>query len=279
MEGTWQSHSHDCSLLQRPALRIRRSNHPFDALACSSGLQGYVTLNYQKYEKIVASDDRRETSRRHLVPADPMIAGASGFGGPVTSPYWVRLHYRPAYEFAASPSWSAMYQCVPSIPPTSEGLVKFPSPSWSPTAMNHVFNALVLSYAVKLVVDDAVAEARILPWLAAAAARACTTQIQDFNIAFPNIFVEAVVRGADPSTSLTAPLFCIVVEKVISAFSAAVGWNPALNAALKGMSPPLLAPPMRIAAISAESCLAVSIQTTTAVAFVFAGASPDMMAV
>jgi len=45
------------------------------------------------------------------------------------------------------------------------------------------------------------------------------------------------------------------------------------------MSPPLLAPPMRIAAISAESCLAVYIQTTTAVAFVFAGASPDMMAV
>ena len=128
--------------------------------------------------------------------------------------------------------------------------------------------------AVKLVVYRAVGVAVAVPRIAATE---CTTSFPippATTPVGPTVVVPVLVQA---TACLEPVVFLVVVDAVIDAFIACIGWDAHMEADLKGVPPPFWAPPFEFAALPPRSLLAILNRATTAVALALAGASRDLM--
>jgi len=128
--------------------------------------------------------------------------------------------------------------------------------------------------AVKLVVHRAVGVAVAVPRIASTV---CTTLYPippATTPVGPTVVVPVIVQA---TACLEPEVFLVVVDAVIDAFIACIGWDAHMVADLKGVPPPFWAPPFECAALPPRSLLAIFNLATTAVALLVAGASRDLM--
>jgi len=128
--------------------------------------------------------------------------------------------------------------------------------------------------AVKLVVHRAVGVAVAVPRIASTVRTTLYPIPPATTPVGPTVVVPVLVQAA---ACLEPEVFLVVVDAVIDAFIACIGWDAHMVADLKGVPPPFWAPPFECAAIPPRSLLAIFNRATTAVALLLAGASRDLM--
>ena len=169
------------------------------------------------------------------------------------------------------PSSSCTSEATQSSPASP---ARAPSRPASPPPVDGMLQGVPWPNAVRTVVRRAVAVAVAVPHVASAISTITCPEPLVTASTSSTVVVAVLVQ----STAFLEPAVrSVVIDSVIDAFVVFLGWDSAMVADLKGVSPPEWAVPFECAALPPRFVRAIFDRATTYVALLLAGASRDLM--